>query len=90
MKKILCPECKCDEIEAKYTVYMYVNDMAIEEDEDSSYRYCESTDHYLDGDFSDHLLCLQCNHVWEEEGWQHIDKEKPDRKETLMKEPENE
>ena len=87
MKEILCPKCESNEIEAKYAVYILVNDMAIEEDEDSSYRYCESTNHSLDGDFSDHLLCLQCNHVWEE-NWQYIDKS--DRKETLMKEPDNE
>jgi len=74
MKEILCPECKSNEIEAKYATYIMVNDMAIEVDEDRSYRYCDSADHYMDGDFSDHLLCLQCNHVWEEE-WQYVDTE---------------
>ena len=81
MKEILCPECESNEIEAKYATYMMVNDMAIEEDGDLSYRYCESTDHYLDGDFSDHLLCLKCSHIWGED-WQSVVHNKEDKDET--------
>jgi len=73
MKEILCPKCKSNEIEAKYTTYILVNDMVIEEDKDRSYRYCESTDHYLDGDLSEFLICLQCSHTWEDECWHFED-----------------
>ena len=79
MKEILCPKCECKEIEAKYTTYILVNNMAIEEDNDRSYRYCERTDHYLDGDFSEHLLCLQCSHTWEEEDWQFVEHNEEDK-----------
>ena len=70
MKEILCPECGSDLISAKYSIEMFINEMAIEIEKNRSYRYFESTDHYLDGDFSDALICCDCSHGWVDEDWQ--------------------
>ena len=68
---IVCPECLSELITAKYSTEIFINEMVVEVYKKTKYRYCESTDHYLDGDFSDTLICKECSHTWEQPDWQN-------------------
>ena len=68
---IVCPECLSELITARYSTDIFVNEMVVEEyKHGNKYRYCECANHYLDGDFSDTLICEECGHTWEQPAWQ--------------------
>tara|TARA_R110000824_G_scaffold25767_3_gene89386 strand:- start:22150 stop:22395 length:246 start_codon:yes stop_codon:yes gene_type:complete len=75
MKVYKCKECDSDQVSVKYSVEINVNEMEVDDEGGTFCRYA-STDNYMNGDYSEHVVCNECGNTWEaDDEWMYEEKE---------------